>query len=482
MRAFLTALLGCSISMSLVTFICAAALPLLSKRYAAQWRYLVWLVVATGWEIPFRLPLDFPFLSVSKAAAAVLPMGLIPPDDNMFFPPLASAGDIGNAPAGGCIWWVLAAAWIAGACVAAACHILRHGRFLKIVRRWSQPVKDEKWLEIWGGLKTNQGISTRIGLYICPGIISPMLTGFFRPAVLLPPVRMAEDELTFVLQHELIHFKRHDLWYKALILLATVLHWFNPAVYLMARMASQQCEISCDAEVLGGAESERRSRYGETIISAARRSGAKRRTALSADFYGGKREMKRRMYFIMDTGRKKTGLIPLCAVVILMLITGSAFAEAGGKADTDWRAPDMAHFAFEVLSPHLLEENPAPEPTKPAPIGQEEAVRIANTSVGEQVRQEKQSVTAIQVDIATTFLKNGTVPSESGKESFPAWLVIYSNSEIQEQGESNGASSADQAVVIDAVSGAVCGVVSTGSIPLYSTRLGGISYTIGMPD
>ncbi|NLB36095.1 MAG: hypothetical protein GX824_02145 [Clostridiales bacterium] len=29
---------------------------------------------------------------------------------------------------------------------------------------------------------------------------------------------------------ELIHFQRHDLWHKALIFAATVLHWFNPWV------------------------------------------------------------------------------------------------------------------------------------------------------------------------------------------------------------------------------------------------------------
>lgn len=77
-----------------------------------------------------------------------------------------------------------------------------------------------------------------------------MLVGFFHPAILLPPVKFAGDELSLILKHELIHFKRHDLWYKALILEATALHWFNPVVYLMAKAAAVQCEISCDALVL----------------------------------------------------------------------------------------------------------------------------------------------------------------------------------------------------------------------------------------
>ena len=58
MRAFLTTLLQCSLSMTLVTLAYAAVLPLLSKRYAAKWRYLIWLVIAVGWVIPFRPQFD----------------------------------------------------------------------------------------------------------------------------------------------------------------------------------------------------------------------------------------------------------------------------------------------------------------------------------------------------------------------------------------------------------------------------------------
>jgi hypothetical protein len=45
MQEFLTTLLQCSVSMSLVTLVYAAILPLMSKRYAAKWRYIVLLVM-----------------------------------------------------------------------------------------------------------------------------------------------------------------------------------------------------------------------------------------------------------------------------------------------------------------------------------------------------------------------------------------------------------------------------------------------------
>jgi beta-lactamase regulating signal transducer with metallopeptidase domain len=79
-----------------------------------------------------------------------------------------------------------------------------------------------------------------------------MLIGFFRPALLLPSAEITSDGLVLILRHELIHLKRHDLWYKALVLLATVIHWFNPVVYIMAKAIAAQCEISCDEQVLQG--------------------------------------------------------------------------------------------------------------------------------------------------------------------------------------------------------------------------------------
>jgi hypothetical protein len=142
---------------------------------------------------------------------------------------------------------------------------------------------------------------------------------------LLPPVKIADDELSLILKHELIHLKRYDLWYKALFLTATVLHWFNPVVYLMAKSVAVQCEISCDALVLQGADFQQRKQYGEAIIGIVK-NGAKLRTALSTDFYGGKKGMKNRISSIMDTSKKKAGFVILCVVLFAIIGTGVALA------------------------------------------------------------------------------------------------------------------------------------------------------------
>lgn len=325
MRDFLIALLQCSVSMSLVTLVYAAMLPLFSKRYAAKWRYMVWLVIAVGWIFPFRPRIDLSFLPAQMADIPITPVQLLPSASDTLPSPITTARDIVNAPETIPLWWGLAAIWILGVVSVILYHSLRHGRFMKMIHRWSEPVTDLESLGILDSLKLEMGIKAQVGLSVCQSITSPMLVGFFRPAILLPPVKIADDELSLILKHELIHLKRHDLWYKALILTATVLHWFNPVVYLMAKAAAVQCEISCDALVLQDADFQQRKQYGEAIIGIVK-NGAKLRTALSTDFYGGKKGMKNRISSIMDTSKKKAGFVILCVVLVAIIGTGVALA------------------------------------------------------------------------------------------------------------------------------------------------------------
>ena len=75
------------------------------------------------------------------------------------------------------------------------------------------------------------------------------------------------------------------------MLIATAFHWFNPIVYLIAKAIDIQCELSCDEKVVRGTNADIRVYYSETIIGVVRQQ-YKRKTALSTNFYGGKKGMK----------------------------------------------------------------------------------------------------------------------------------------------------------------------------------------------
>jgi hypothetical protein len=50
------------------------------------------------------------------------------------------------------------------------------------------------------------------------------------------------------------------------------------------------------------------------------------KTALSTNFYGGKKGMKKRIFSIMDTGKKRAGVAVICAAMLLTIGTGAALA------------------------------------------------------------------------------------------------------------------------------------------------------------
>lgn len=349
-KPFMKALLQCSLSMSIITLLYAALLPILSKRYAPKWRYLLWLVIAVGWLIPFRPAIPLPRLPVEGAdTPGVFPQVALPPMGAILRGgegPTVVPEAVSRIPRFSveetCFFL-----WLVGVGLMLLVHLWRHRRFINMVNRWSEAETGPEIRQLLDTLKEDLGIQAPIEYKTCPGISSPMMIGFLRPVILMPPIQLSKDELTLILRHELTHFKQHDLWYKVLVLGATLLHWFNPVVYLMARATSVQCEMACDALVLANENMSTRKQYGETILAVVR-GGRAHQTVLSTNFYGGKKGMKNRLLSMLDSKGKKTGIIMLCVVLAGILLTGATLA-AQEKPSTFIRNTAFTQEEFDQL-------------------------------------------------------------------------------------------------------------------------------------
>lgn len=215
--------------------------PLLAKTFTAKGRYYGWLVIILGLIIPFRLHPHVPAIRLDTLLPALK---------------ISDGGSarqaVSAAAASSAIPWqaVAGGLWLAGVVVFLAYHAIRHRRFLHMVTRWSTEIRDRQALHMLHEVQAKLGIRQQVALQACPGISSPMLLGFVRPTILLPSDNILSDELPLIFKHELVHLKRRDLWYKALVLVAAAFHWFNPVVYVMARDIALQCELSCDEEVV----------------------------------------------------------------------------------------------------------------------------------------------------------------------------------------------------------------------------------------
>ena len=93
------------------------------------------------------------------------------------------------------------------------------------------------------------------------------MIGFFRPSIILPAKELGSKELSYIFAHELIHYKRRDMFYKWLIEIAACVHWFNPFVYLLGKEVNRTCELSCDEAVVLILGDKTKREYGDMLIS-----------------------------------------------------------------------------------------------------------------------------------------------------------------------------------------------------------------------
>lgn len=305
MRELLFTLAGLTLGGSAAVCLLALAGRSTRSRYGARWRCWAWLLLCLRLAIPFSLlpvlqsraliQVPVPAVSIQQPSrqspqpvpapeqSAQTPAGISPNRPGVSgqtTPDLpAPQQDPPRSPV-----QLLFLLWLAGAAAVLIWSLAAHLRLLAYLRRWAAPVRDPQILLSFRQLKERMKLERSPRLLICQGLKVPMLAGLVRPALLLPPEPLSRQELLCSLLHELAHFRRRDIWLRALALWVKALYWFNPLSWLMGRLIQRDTELACDEEVLSLLSPEEHAAYGQTILSAA----ARLRPADQADSPGGR--------------------------------------------------------------------------------------------------------------------------------------------------------------------------------------------------
>lgn len=147
---------------------------------------------------------------------------------------------------------------------------------------------------------------------------APLTFGAVKPTVVLSP-GLDGDALDCVLAHEGVHARRRDnLWHYAMAL-ALAVHWWNPAVWLMARLLRRDIELSCDRAALKKLGEGRRADYANTLVTLATQGDG---PAFCQTF--GRKAAEERILSVMKF--KKTSVIGAVLSLVLVLAVTAAFA------------------------------------------------------------------------------------------------------------------------------------------------------------
>lgn len=220
--------------------------------------------------------------------------------------------------------------WIFGVILTLVIKIVDYKNFMSYLNSNNKRVTDERLLSVMDDVMMDLKIMKNIPLYENPLIISPMLAGVFHPFIVLPQKGLKQEQMYYVLCHELTHYKRRDLWYKWLFQLTWSIHWFNPLLYFINREINTYCELSCDEKVIRSMKEDERNAYGNMLLDAAQLTISYKNNVLSTTLVENKHNLKERLKNIMN--HKKNSNIILAASFLCIAVVILAAAIAGSKA------------------------------------------------------------------------------------------------------------------------------------------------------
>ena len=226
MTAWLSTLLAFALTVSAVTLCALVLTPMLRNRVSARSLYLAWLAVLVCALIPIRPFSPRPAVTLSPApvARAVEVPVFSPQQPDTPAAPASqlTAADfvpvytgstvsapIAVQPARTLQWGaVLCMVYLAGTALMLLGSLAHHARYLRMLRRWRRPVSDRRILALYDALRDEMGIRRAIPIYLCQAADSPMITGIFRPCILLPENHLKKVRLRLLqTHHRSVHHK-----------------------------------------------------------------------------------------------------------------------------------------------------------------------------------------------------------------------------------------------------------------------------------
>ena len=409
-------ILGISVSIGLIVIGLIFLTPFLNKRYAAKWKYLIWIFLALRLLIPFSgangqdvmdrmSQLKVGTNSESEENDANNPTdtampyrGIVVEIPAQMTTPIKASSEKSTADI--TMLDIVTLVWIIGSLIFIFVHLISYSHYKRQVLKNGKMIKETRILSQIFRLKRELHIRRTVCVMEYDEAESPMIIGFIKPVLVLPKEQYNSEDLFFILKHELVHFKRGDVYLKLLFVTANAVHWFNPIIWIMQKEAVIDMELSCDERVTQGTSFELRKAYTETLLSMLHKQCV-RKTVLSTQFYGGKKIMKKRFKNILIRNRKKNGISILICAVVLSFTLGMLVGCSVTKENTEKENIENEDTANEdmgnVSEPSGLEA----AQTAPTPVDNsstennalENTITLTFSKEGEQ--EQKQATLAI---------------------------------------------------------------------------------------
>ena len=276
--------------------------------------------------------------------------------------------------------------WAAGFVAVVLWHMFSHFRFRRALLRDARPLDEPAVINLWWEEQRQVLLKRHIPLLISPATTSPLTIGLFHSTMclVLPERAYTLDQYRLIFRHELRHVQRRDVDTKCFYILCKALCWFNPLMWLAARRAAADLELSCDEMVVYGADDQTRREYASLLLESA---GDDR--GLSTCLSAAASSLRHRLKGVVNSGKRSSGTLLLAgAMIILTLCSGlvgvsGSYGTLGEVALAPTHTVDSASMYGEHLHGYL--QNPSLRQSQKL-LDYLSALPVTKLATGQEVR------------------------------------------------------------------------------------------------
>lgn len=172
-------------------------------------------------------------------------------------------------------------------------------------------------------------LPNRLQLYKNSSTYSPMLVGLGEQKLIIPDdffELYSVEQQKLILEHEICHFDRNDIYWNLVAVTCLTLFWFHPLAWLAYFRFRQDQELSCDQLVLARKPKESRINYGKALLVTAKSTPPLALAQLSFTKNGDKQIMLERLNNLKTSNTTSKAILATLLLTTMTLLSGLSYA------------------------------------------------------------------------------------------------------------------------------------------------------------